>query len=945
MRLPILTLLLVFIFAQNIYAQQWGYATLIAPSNSTTVSLLDTNNAVIKAWTGLSGNTGYACYVTEGGTLWRTVKATGASFTGGGICGRIQKIAYDGTLLFDYQINTPEMITHHDICPMPNGNVMVIVYHKKIAAQVQAAGATVNAARWTEVIYELKPTGLNTAEIVWEWHLWDHLVQNVDPNKANYQSSIVNNPQLLNINYLNTMSDWVHMNGIDYNPALDQIVVSSHFLNEMWVIDHSTTSAQAGSHEGGNGGKGGDFLYRWGNPAAYGATGTAVFNVMHDAHWIPAGYPNAGNLVGFNNKGVSNNASAVDIFNPPVSGYNYTLTPGQAYEPTTYAIRHAVSGYSSNMGNSQQLPNGNMLVCVATQAKVYEVTPNNTQIWSYTGNGAIPQSSRYARCFIESPKVNVLTPNPSICGGSSTALDITPAASGPNTFTYNWAPSAGLSSTTVQDPTVSGVTAPTTYTVTISTPGGCTATGTVSVGILPGPTANASPDITINASQNTTLTATGGTAFQWSTGESTATITVAPVTNTTYTVTVTGDNGCTATDSVLVAVIGGPLALSIIGPTNICVGQSASLSANATGGSGNYTIEWTSQPAGFSSDLANVVVGPLQTTLYQVVVNDGSSTMMATIELTVHPIPTVVVSGNTTIFSGNATTLTATGGATYLWSTGNATASITVSPAQSTTYTVTVTNTAGCTATDEVQVTVELPPLVATISVSDPEICNGEFAQLMVTASGGTGNYTYTWSSNPAGFESTLPDPFVNPTENTNYTVVVSDGQSSVTLTTSVVVLPLPPQPTITVDGFMLTSSGSTGNQWFLYGSPISGATGQQHLVTLTGAYQVQTVGANGCFSPLSDPVELTVSSVRDNLDKVLVWDLVPNPAHSMVHLTGEFDQLPFQIGLYNAFGALVLEGENIRSLDVSRLPGGVYWAHLRTERGSAVRKIVVEKR
>ncbi len=941
MRLFVCTLLLVL--TQNTYAQQWGYATLIASSNSTSISLIDTNNAVIKAWTGLSGSTGYACYLTEGGNLWRTVKATGASFNGGGICGRIQKIAYNGTLLFDYQINTAEMITHHDICPLPNGNVMVIIYQKKTAAQVQAAGGTANAARWTEIIYELEPTGLNTANIVWEWHLWDHLVQNADPNKANYQSSIVNNPQLLHINYQNTMADWVHMNGIDYNPELDQIVVSSHFLNEMWVIDHSTTTAEAASHAGGNGGKGGDFLYRWGNPAAYGASGTAVFNVMHDAHWIPAGYPNAGYLAGFNNKGVSNNASAVDLFNPPLSGYNYTITPGQAYEPATYATRHAVAGYSSNMGNSQQLPNGNMLICVATQAKVYEITPNNTQIWSYIGNGAIPQSSRYTRCFVESPQVTVLTPSPSVCSGGATSLDITPAASGPNTFTYNWAPATGLSGTTVQDPTVSGISSPTTYTVTITTPGGCTATGSVLVGLLPTPNANAGSDVSINLGQSTTLIAAGDGTFLWSNGATTASTEVSPNGSTTYTVTVTNPGGCTATDEVTVTIGGIPLMVAITGQTSICQDQSASLSANITGGSGSVNIEWSSIPEGFVSNLANIIVTPLQTTQYQVVVSDGISTMTATSTVIVYPTPNASAGADVNIASGATTTLTATGGATYLWSTGATTASILASPTQSTTYTVTVTNTEGCTAEDAVIVTVLAMPLGVTITSGDLELCNGEFTQLFATATGGLGNYTFTWGSNPSGFESTLPDPFVNPSENTTYTVLVSDGVATTTISIAVVVLPLPPQPSITVDGFTLTSSASVGNQWFLYGAPITDANGQQHLVTLTGAYQVQTVDANGCFSPLSNPVELTVSGSYD-LDKVLAWDLVPNPAHSIVHLVGDLGHMPFRIMLYHATGALVLDVENIRSLDVSRLPTGAYWAHLQTERGSAVRKIIVRR-
>lgn len=103
-----------------------------------------------------------------------------------------------------------------------------------------------------------KTNGSYNREVVWEWKVWDHILQDKDTAKANYQSSIINHPELLNVNY-KIIKDWIHMNGIDYNPMLDQIAVSSHNLNEWYVIDHSTNIAEAASHTGGNSGKGGDF--------------------------------------------------------------------------------------------------------------------------------------------------------------------------------------------------------------------------------------------------------------------------------------------------------------------------------------------------------------------------------------------------------------------------------------------------------------------------------------------------------------------------------------------------------------------------------------------------------------------------------------------------------------------------------------------------------------
>jgi hypothetical protein len=168
----------------------------------------------------------------------------------------------------------------------------------------------------------------------------------------------------------------------------------------MYIIDHSTTTAEAASHSGGNSGKGGDILYRWGNPAAYSGSGSSTLNVVHDAHWIPQGCPNAGYIVGFNNNGVSQQTSCVDMVNPPMIGNAYDVTPGTAILPTSYTIRQNCNGHTNNMGNSQQLPNGNMLICIAQSGTIYEIDPNGNTIWTKTVNGTVPQAFRYDACYV-----------------------------------------------------------------------------------------------------------------------------------------------------------------------------------------------------------------------------------------------------------------------------------------------------------------------------------------------------------------------------------------------------------------------------------------------------------------------------------------------------------------------------------------------------------------
>jgi hypothetical protein len=402
------TLLAITLIVKTIngFSQQWDGLTLYSNGSATAAYLVDTNNVTVKSWTGLTGGTGYSSYLAPGGTLVRSVKVTNSVFNGGGASGRMQKIDYAGNLIWDYTHSSTTYYTHHDHCVLPNGNVLMIAYELKTQAELATAGGTNTALTsgiWPEKIIEVQPTGATTGNIVWEWHVWDHLVQNVNSSKANYQTSIVNHPELLNINY-SSQKDWMHCNGLDYNPMLDQIALSSHNMNEWYIIDHSTTTAQAASHSGGNSGKGGDFLYRWGNPAAYQASGTKYLNVTHDVHWIPEGHPNAGRLVGFNNQGVSASQSCVDQVITPYDGnYNYTITPGSAFGPSIYDQRTTGFGYTSNEGSSEQLPNGNTLVCVSISGKIYELNPAGTPIFTITTGAKSSQAHRYSTCYINNP--------------------------------------------------------------------------------------------------------------------------------------------------------------------------------------------------------------------------------------------------------------------------------------------------------------------------------------------------------------------------------------------------------------------------------------------------------------------------------------------------------------------------------------------------------------
>lgn len=385
-------------------AQQYDGLTYYSNMNSAVGYLIDTNSTVVKTYN-FSGNTGYATHFTPGGNFFRTVMNTGNSINGGGVTGRIQKLDYNGSILWDYTYSSSTYVLHHDHCPLPNGNVLVISYDVKTSTELAAAGGTANLSSIrSEKIMELQPVGTNSAIVVWQWNLWDHLVQNTDASKNNYQTSIVDHPELLNINYQPTQ-DWVHMNGLDYNPVLDQIAFSSHALNEWYIIDHSTSTAEAASHSGGNAGKGGDILYRWGNPAAYQASGTKILNVTHDSHWVPEGCPDAGYLTGVNNAGQTSPSqkTTFEKISLPRVDYNYTITPGSAYTPSTYNSRIVGTGYTSNMGNIQQFPNGNQLICLATAGTIYEINASGTTLWTKSTSGTCPQTERQTLCFLTNP--------------------------------------------------------------------------------------------------------------------------------------------------------------------------------------------------------------------------------------------------------------------------------------------------------------------------------------------------------------------------------------------------------------------------------------------------------------------------------------------------------------------------------------------------------------
>jgi hypothetical protein len=256
---------------------------------------------------------------------------------------------------------------------------------------------------FNEQILELQPVGTNQVNVVWEWNIKDHVVQDLDATKDNF-GVVSDNPQLLDINFLNNnnpQANWLHINSIQYNESLDQIVLSSRRLSEIYIIDHSTTTAQAATNSGGIYGKGGDILYRWGNREAYdkGTDVDRTLDSQHYPHWIPDGLTDAGKLMIFNN-GNTRGYSSVDIINPPTSSpgiyvYDDTNGYGPAVAEWIYTTPTPSDLFSSILSSGQRLPNGNTLICDGNSGYFLEIDPSNTIVWEYvnpdTSNGILSQ--------------------------------------------------------------------------------------------------------------------------------------------------------------------------------------------------------------------------------------------------------------------------------------------------------------------------------------------------------------------------------------------------------------------------------------------------------------------------------------------------------------------------------------------------------------------------
>jgi len=481
------------------------------------------------------------------------------------------------------------------------------------------------------------------------------------------------------------------------------------------------------------------------------------------------------------------------------------------------------------------------------------VSPTTTTTYSVTGS-FVPGSAgncsqtQTATVTVVTPKTLTITPPAiSYCAGNFQATQLT-ATQGFNS--YQW--SNGDNNYFTED--VTGQT----YSVTAVDSNGCNVTDSVVSTAYPAPTVTITPSAaSICSGSSATLTASGANTYLWSDGETTASIAVSPTATTTYSVTGTSAQGCTGTASQSITVNPAPSIVISASTAAICTGGSATLTA-----SGASTYIWSD---GETTSSITILATPSTNTSYTVTGTDANGCIgTATDGIVINLTPVVsIVALSDTICPGGAITLSARVSSfktkvshtvsrdTYLWSDGETTSSITVSPTATTTYTVTITTAGGCPGTGTLTITVTPEPTIS-ISASSNTICSGNSATL--TASGAA---AYIWSDGET--TSTIT---VSPTTSTTYSVTGTSapgcsGTASQLITVNSSKLPhvkTNDKDSVCIgDSVTIRASGAVTYVWST-GATTSTITVAPSVAT---TYTVIGTNANGCYGIAGDTIKI----------------------------------------------------------------------------------------
>ncbi|NER10503.1 Arylsulfotransferase (ASST) [Muriicola jejuensis] len=368
---------------------------LINDAGNNRAFLMDKEARLVHEWP-LSNNLGNDAHLESDGVLLATLEADDPKITFGGQGGKIQFIAPDGTITWNFNYSSEEAETHHDVELLPNGNVLAMVWERVTQDMAANAGSSSLVDVFPEAIIEVDP---RTDQIVWEWHAWDHIIQDFDETKDHF-GVVADNPQLIDVNYVTIDNgDIMHANGIAYDPVKDVIYLSVNFYSEVWVIDHSTSTEEARGNSGGNYGKGGDLIYRFGNPEAYrNASGERLFKNNHFPNLLKG--EQEGKMLIFSNGAELEQSTVYELQLPS----EFNLQPNTDNEPEVIWTFSHPDLYSPKVSGAVLLPNGNRMIAEGDYG-VWEVTETGQVVWKFNAQGFFWRAYHYDK---DAPEISAL---------------------------------------------------------------------------------------------------------------------------------------------------------------------------------------------------------------------------------------------------------------------------------------------------------------------------------------------------------------------------------------------------------------------------------------------------------------------------------------------------------------------------------------------------------
>jgi hypothetical protein len=341
----------------------YGGYTLFSPMGSRTVYLIDMEGYVVHTWK-TDYTPGSYAMLLENGNLLRGGVLQGGPAAFGGASGIVQEIDWDGKVVWEYKLMTPDAVHHHCFARMPNGNTLILAWERKgidafiekgrdpktIPVAGPGMGGKFNNDFWVDFVREVNPAG----ETVWEWHVWDHV--GPGPHRFDIHFAIRDTMAGAGGSY-----DWTHFNAVEYIAESDQILLNSRHFSEFYIIDHKT----------------GAMVYRWGNPSAYGQGRRPSW--LDNGDQKVFGSHNATPL-GKNRFLVFDNGSERPEGNRSAVVEVDARTGKIEWE---YSAPVPNSFYTARQGAAQRLPNGNTLVTSSNHGHLFEVTRDKKIVWDY----------------------------------------------------------------------------------------------------------------------------------------------------------------------------------------------------------------------------------------------------------------------------------------------------------------------------------------------------------------------------------------------------------------------------------------------------------------------------------------------------------------------------------------------------------------------------------